>query len=56
VLLDEGLFRSVNSRLILGVGVQIETVQVVVVGVKPEVTSGDAIWIEEWYDFENEVF
>ena len=51
VLLHQSLFGSVDGRLPLGVGGQVEPVQVVVVGVQPEVASRNAVWVQDRHHF-----
>lgn len=52
LLLDNGFLGDVNRGLLLGVWVQIKSVQVVVVGVQTVVSSSNTIWVEQGNDFE----
>jgi hypothetical protein len=53
MLLDYGLLGRIDGRLPFRVWVQIESVQIVIIRVKPEIPSRHAIWIQQWDNFED---
>lgn len=53
MLLDNSLLGRIDGRLPFGVWVQVESVQIVIISVKPEIPSRHAIWIQQWDNFED---
>lgn len=52
VLLHDCSLRLVDRGLLMRAGIEVEPIQVVVVGVQPVVASSHAIWVQQGYDLE----
>jgi hypothetical protein len=53
MLLDNSLLGRIDGRLPFGVWIQVESVQIVIVRVKPEISSRHAVWIQQRNNFED---